>query len=531
MPGLDKSIIDTVAKDKIGNRITEDIKSDFILSIHQNAIFLEAFDDLSTYCLDVLSSGKYEPLLPLTMSVPKKGGFSRPGSILTPVDRFVYQLLSDSIVEVIESYSDRSRNFSNQLNSRSDSDTLFKSSSQSWDEYKNCVTKMCNTDGYLVKADVANYFERIPQHHLINLLHSSGCQSGAVNLLEKVLLAFREKNSFGIIQGLFPSDILGNFYLSDIDAYCELHNIPSARYVDDMYFKFDDFTGASKGMLQIVEHLRKYGLNLNESKSGVFTSQYVRLEETELDELFAEAKCEIEKEMTQEIIRNRGEIPFNASFIGQYGFNISWEYEEEEDIEIDEEELLDNSIERLYESIEYFPEATDKIEKFCLPILRYSLSDIAIERSLKSIIEKPYMSKIYTSYLLPFVSSDIHFTKKLENVLTDNRIISDYQYMCILAALMHSKKISKNSLNFVLRLFENKKVSIETRAIAAFFIAKYGAPPHKNNIRMAYESEPSEYVKSSILYSAKHFTNAERSTCKKAWGGHSFTNSLIAKII
>ncbi len=59
---------------------------------------------------------------------------------------------------------------------------------------------------------------------------ATDCSPAVVRLLEEMLLAFRERNSFGIIQGVFPSDMLGNFFLSDFDAYCEIQNIPSARY-------------------------------------------------------------------------------------------------------------------------------------------------------------------------------------------------------------------------------------------------------------------------------------------------------------
>ena len=69
-----------------------------------------------------------------------------------------------------------------------------------------------------MKADVANYFERIPQHHLINLMIASGSVPEATRLLEEIFLAFQERNSFGIIQGVFPSDVFGKFYLSDIDV-------------------------------------------------------------------------------------------------------------------------------------------------------------------------------------------------------------------------------------------------------------------------------------------------------------------------
>lgn len=88
------------------------------------------------------------------------------------------------------------------------------------------MASLCASEGYIVvKADIANYFERIPQHHLVNLMSAARCPPEVVNLLEEMLLAFKGRNSFGILQGMFPSDVLGNFFLSEFDGYCDIHMV------------------------------------------------------------------------------------------------------------------------------------------------------------------------------------------------------------------------------------------------------------------------------------------------------------------
>jgi hypothetical protein len=54
---------------------------------------------------------------------------------------------------------------------------------------------------------------------------ASGCAPEVARLLEEVLLAFQERNSFGIIQGVFPSDLLGNFYFRTL-----MHTARSMEY-------------------------------------------------------------------------------------------------------------------------------------------------------------------------------------------------------------------------------------------------------------------------------------------------------------
>jgi hypothetical protein len=100
--------------------------------------------------------------------------------------------------------------------------------------------------------------------------------------------------------------------------------------------------------------------------------------------------------------------------------------------------------------------------------------------------------------------------------------------MYILAALMNGKEISRNSVNLSLRLLEDKKVSDETRAIAAIFAAKFGNPQQKHSVKVTYDGEHSDFVKSALLYSSKHFANIEKKNCIKAWGSHGLTNALIS---
>ncbi|MEO7858983.1 MAG: hypothetical protein ABIU05_00845, partial [Nitrospirales bacterium] len=97
MPGLDLDVIKLLNPKQALGRINTDILTDFILAPHYSAIYAHAGDDLWEAAKMALSSGSYEPELPITIDVPKKSGLTRPGSILSPLDRFVYQALIDLI--------------------------------------------------------------------------------------------------------------------------------------------------------------------------------------------------------------------------------------------------------------------------------------------------------------------------------------------------------------------------------------------------------------------------------------------------
>ena len=82
-----------------------------------------------------------------------------------------------------------------------------------------------------------------------------------------------------------------------------------------------------------------------------------------------------------------------------------------------------------------------------------------------------------------------------------------------------------------LRWLENTRMAREVRAIAAIFVAKHSSPTRKRTVRLAYENEPSAFVRSAFLYASRYFTLPERRTYEKARGAHNLVNTLITQAI
>jgi hypothetical protein len=514
MPGLDKRIIDQIDHNKVIAHVKTDIRSDFILAPHFNIVINRSGDDLWEQLKQQLRAGTYQPELPITLSVPKERFFTRPGSILRPTDRLLYQALVDNVMRDLEGSLDRERSFSHVPSD--DDGHMFEPNHRSWERFQAQVTQICVESAFVLKADISHYFERLPQHHLVNLMMAAGCAPEVVRLLEEMLLAFRERNSFGIIQGVYPSDALGNFFLSDFDAYCELCDILSARYVDDIYMGFTSELEARQGLANLIETLRKDGLHLNEHKSKIMRAEEVIREERAIDGLFDEIRTEIEDDQSYE----------RSS---PYGFEVEWE--EEEATENSPDEGLHNAtVERLINNIGEYPNYEDQIEKFCLPILRSADSDSAVEHVLENLTEKPHQTRLYFSYLSAFVRSKSELLRALEQLVADDRV-SDYQRMFLLAALLRARGVKRTTVNTAIQWLQNPLVAKETRAMSAIFAAKHGVAVQKRAVRTSYEGEQSEYVRSAILFASSYLSAVERTTCKRAWGGHSMINKLIAKAI
>lgn len=209
MPGLDRRIIAQIDHESVIAHVTADIRSDFILAPHYNVIFSRAGGELWDQLSQQLRAGTYQPDLPITMSVPKERFFTRPGSILRPLDRLIYQALVDNVMEQLEEGNDRRRSFSHVPSK--DKGQMFEPNHRSWEQFQERIAEICGESAFVLKADISNYFERLPQHNLANLMSAAGCAPEVVSLLEEMLLAFRERNSFGIVQGVYPSAYWATF--------------------------------------------------------------------------------------------------------------------------------------------------------------------------------------------------------------------------------------------------------------------------------------------------------------------------------
>lgn len=516
MSGLDKKVIGEIDWEKAVQNIIVDNRSDFILAPHFDIIFREKSGELVQQLSAALGAGVYEPQLPIQMSVPKQGILSRPGSILLPQDRLLYQGIVEDILSQLEDQMDRGRTFSHVPSGEDQS--LFAPSFDAWNAFQKRVEQICGECGFILQCDVANFFETLPQHPLINALEGSGCRAESVRLLEKVLTSFKQSVSQGIIQGIFPSDVLENFYLTDIDGLCALKGLPSARYVDDIYVGFETELEAKIFLNTLVEKLRKVGLNLNPTKTKIIESNTLLFEQKEIDTLFDAARAEIAdvKDLVEQ---------------GGYGFQGDWINSDELEVAMNDgvdDELL--AVRALLDYQAETPDLEEKIDRFCLPYLRSVGDEYGIERAFLGLSERPHLTRHYFSYLNHFAKKHVEVRQRIEGLIRANGFHLDYKRMYYLAGVMSCDTVENSTVQHALNWLQDGRVGDPTRAIAAIFVAKFGRVQDKRSVREMYDNT-SPYVKAAILYSGQFFVGADKSVMKKAWRGHSEINSLIASSI
>jgi hypothetical protein len=367
---------------------------------------------------------------------------------------------------------------------------------------------------YVIKADIANCFGSINQHTLINHLDSLKYPPSLLKALDVMLvLNTGDRGSRGLLQGMFTSDLLGNFYLNPVDQMFQDLAVPSVRYVDDIYAFVPSLDAAEKIMRELTRFLLDYDLNLNEAKSKLINSKSLVIEEPDLEKLFSDAVDELKDEHV----------------VSDYGFQSEWDDGEDRDNKPDADLEL-KATEVLFDSIADFPAHVEKIERFCLPLFAAAGSDYAVDHVLNAFPRRPAMTQIYCSYLTAFLN-DKQVRQPLQSFLADPELYYDWQRMWIFAALMTPNTSDNQTVARALKLYKDGQRHEGLRAVAAIFVAKHGAFARQKELCDNYGLSGSTYLQTSILYGARYFQKAMRRASVKSWSGQSTTHSLVAKSI
>jgi hypothetical protein len=504
-------------------RIIQDLRSDFIYAPHLGFIYRKAQDRLIDQVRSRLANGTYSVGVPLTIEVPKTyrirvkasirrlgPNYSRPGSILLPHDRLLYQALADRAGPIVKASTDHTRSFSHLLDDP-DNQSMFLPTRKCWAKLQKALADYSkpNSIRYVLKLDVANYFGSLNQHKLINVLQDAGYPNSLASRLEAVLSRYTgERNSRGILQGMFPSDLFGNYYLAPIDLMLKELDVPSARYVDDIYVFLKSVDAGEKLLRAIIPALRSYDLVINEAKSSVMPKAALVTEEPDLEQLFANAFDEVAAQVEDD------------GFSTDYGFQSEWEEDEDKP---DQADLELEATKVLFDSISDYPGNEENIERFCLPLFAAAGSDHAVDHVNSSFKKRPSMTQIYSAYLAGFLTDPV---QSLMLSTLQEKSLFDWQKMWLLAGLAQGKSGGDAAVKAALDLAKSAESHDALRAVAAIYVGRFGDHARRTALRSLYASV-SNYVQAAIFYSSQKWPSAERATAKASWSGHGVLHDLL----
>ena len=162
-------------------------------------------------------------------------------------------------------------------------DQLFAPNLYSFRRHKgvrDAITKLIRTPNirqmWSYKVDISNYFNSIPVHSLLPLLHNTLADEPETyrflaSLLENPLVNDRGKlisEEKGIMAGTPISTFLANLYLSHMDHYFADNHVIYARYSDDIIFFCPTQEDLEEKIHILHEFLAKAGLTINPAKEA-----------------------------------------------------------------------------------------------------------------------------------------------------------------------------------------------------------------------------------------------------------------------
>lgn len=541
--GLDEKILDSIDWELAVARILHDMRSDFIYAPHLRFIYAHAGQALIGEVVGELKAGTYTTGVPLHIEVPKSARmrtsglnrvgppFSRLGSILLPKDRLFYQALADQAASLIESKTDKSRSFSHRV-SDPPSDAMFVPTRQCWGAFQKRLRELSEkpSNRYVLRTDVANCFGSLNQHTLINSLKDIGFENSLATRLETLLTRYTgDRSSRGILQGIYPSDLLGNFYLNAIDRLLDDMGFDSARYVDDIYIFVPTGDDAERVTREIIRHLRIFDLNLNEAKSKLMPAGLLLTEEPDLEELFQKAVQEVTPQLD---VDDHGI---------DYGFQTPWDDPEdspEDDAETNAQaerpitaaspELELQATIDLFDAIDEYPDQEENIERFCLPLFSKAGSDHAVDHVMKAFTQRPSMTQIYAFYLANFLDDEAIVDFLVER-LNDPALV-DWQKIWIAAALLTLDEADEKVVKPAWALFQDANRHEALRANAAIIVGRYGDLARRKGLVDAYAA-CSPFVQAAIYYSSRKWPKVEKANAKSSWSQHGVLNTLLSVAI
>ncbi len=518
MPGLDAALVASLDKDTAFARVLADVETDFIFAPQYKILYEFMKDEIWVEITSALRSGTYNPSSLITAEIPKPSGLTRPGSILFPIDRILFQTLADYIAPLVDSQLDGDRVTSYRLLGLDPDGRMFEPRSDSYKKFKTAISEGASMSVFALQADVASYFFHINHHVLENLMRASRVPGGIVKLLVKDMLeAWSGRFSYSIPQGMFPSDLLGNFYLSAFDTHLAAKGIPSVRYVDDLVMFYHDEISAKVSIPEICRFLRTLGLDLNESKTSVIPSANAVKEETELDRRFESARDEVYGLLLDSIAES------------EYGFLNSWE------TPIDDAEVLDQveseALDSLWEERTETPFGKrDQLDRFCLGAFGRLGSTTAVRNVLAELGNRPHMTQIYCAYLSRFVRKYPAIQTALSSLIT-RKVPYDSELQWPIAALLPLDSVPQLTVNASLGILKDRTRSNELRGLCAILVGKFGSGASRTVLRGHWDEETSEHVKAAMVYSLRSFDSGERSTLLNHWGAQGKLYELIAKAV
>ena len=185
----------------------------------------------------------YEPYKPTSVFAPKNRASVRILHLLHPQDLIIYTalvLIAKNDIEANRIPTKARRVFSYRANVGNDK--VLYNAKGSYEAYRSELKQRAARAAvrYVAVADIADFYQRIYQHRLENVIQSVATtqrvRDVARVLVKKLIASIMGRDSYGIPVGPYASRLLAEALLIDVDSSLQAKKIDFIRWVDDFSF-------------------------------------------------------------------------------------------------------------------------------------------------------------------------------------------------------------------------------------------------------------------------------------------------------
>jgi hypothetical protein len=246
------------------------------------------WDRVKEYLLE-LDLDDYAPKTPDVHLAQKPNGTFRVVHQLDPLDSLIFTALVHENAELIERFripEERTIACSYRI-SLDTKGSFVEDSKRGYNDFIGKSDQLANDfkGGFVLVTDLVDFYNQIYLHRVNNLLDEAGSTSGKT--IESFLSGLNTNVSQGIPVGPYPSILLAELVMADIDKKILAHTESFVRYVDDIYIFLTNADGAYKLLHALTFYLySNHRLVLSSEKTKVvpveqFQASYLQNDESE----------------------------------------------------------------------------------------------------------------------------------------------------------------------------------------------------------------------------------------------------------
>lgn len=497
------------------NRIKRDRKSDFIIGDFEYTVYDSYSDELLVKILERYSREKdnYIPEELRIIRVPKEFHTSRPGTVPEIDDRIVFQYLIDELADQIESNLipiEQGVVHSYRYVGDREAPEMFRPVHDAFPAFRDKNDDACATHNYLVITDISAYFERIYRSELRDLIEGLGASRELVISIFNLLKKLQKGSPFGIPQGIWPSDYIGNIYLDPVDKYMIRAGYNYFRYMDDIRVGADDYLEAQKILLILEEQLYKYGLNLNAKKTRILLSNevddYLNPYKRRYEEIFAD-------------------VAQDTTF-----FDILYGDPAEHT-----EEITLNTIEQLFLE-ELSVELPDKrIMKYCLNHFRSCADADVLQEVMENMNKLVVVTPQVVNYLVSISEVgdfEMEIVEHVSSYIEGEESCYEWQLMWLLQCLDRIGTVNPESLASIrLLLMRIERIHKAVAVNAILLLGKHGDHEQQAFLMELYDRTQSQWVRRAILFAMERIPRSRRNSFYGNARGHDVLTDKVVDYV